>query len=302
MKAITNIQKFSIHDGDGIRTTVFFKGCPLHCTWCHNPETQCYNPEVEFDSEKCVGCGSCIGACHAEAISIVNGKAFTDSNKCDRCDKCGKMCPSSARRVMGKEYEPKALVKELMKDLMFYEESGGGVTLSGGEVMMMDIDYLIAIAKELKRNGISLFIDTCGYVPYERLSKILPYTDTFLYDLKCMDDELHKKYTGVSNEKILDNLARLSKDGARIYVRIPVIKEVNGNEKNMQDTIKFLQDNGIHPAKINLLPYHDAGVPKYSKIGMVYEGHELHAPFKEEMEKFAELFIKAGFINTKIGG
>lgn len=102
MKAITNIQKFSIHDGDGIRTTVFFKGCPLHCTWCHNPETQCYNPEVEFDSEKCVGCGFCIGACHAEAISIVNGKAFTDSNKCDRCDKCGKMCPSSARRVMAK--------------------------------------------------------------------------------------------------------------------------------------------------------------------------------------------------------
>ena len=185
---------------------------------------------------------------------------------------------------------------------MFYEQSGGGVTFSGGEVMSVDMDFVLAAAKELDRQGISLTIDTCGYAPYERFQKILPYVDTFLYDVKIMDPELHKKYIGVDNKLILENLVRLSQDGARIYIRIPTIKEVNGNEQNMKETIAFLQEHDIHPAQINLLPYHDTGSGKYRKLDMEYKGTDLHAPDKEEMEALAAIFINAGYTNTKIGG
>ena len=198
--------------------------------------------------------------------------------------------------------EIKELVKELMKDRMFYEQSGGGVTLSGGEVMAMSTDYILQIAKALKKEEISLTIDTCGYVSYDKFEAILPYVDTFLYDVKVMDPELHKKYIGVDNKLILDNLVKLSDAGARIYIRIPTIKEVNGNVQNMEDTIHFLKKHGIHPAQVNLLPYHNTGSSKYPKLGMEYKGTDLHAPEKEEMESFVKLFQDAGYINTKIGG
>lgn len=302
MKNITNIQKFSIHDGDGIRTSVFFKGCPLRCEWCHNPETQRYEKEMQFDKEKCVGCGTCAKVCPNQAIVMQDGKPVLDKEACILCGKCVNFCVEGIREIVGQEYTVKELVKELMKDQIFYEDSGGGVTLSGGEVMTMDIDYITAIGKELRRQGVTLTIDTCGYVPYEKFEAILPYVDTFLYDVKVMDPELHKKYIGVDNKLIFENLIRLAGDGARIYVRIPTIKEVNGNEKNMKETITFLKEHDIHPAQINLLPYHDTGSSKYPKLDMEYKGTDLHAPDKEEMESFVQLFVDAGFNNTKIGG
>ena len=283
MSLITNVQKFSIHDGDGIRTSVFFKGCPLKCEWCHNPETQRFEKEMQCDKEKCVGCGTCAKVCPNGAISMENGKPEMKKDACTFCGKCVNFCPIGIREIIGREYSVKELIKELMKDQMFYEESGGGVTLSGGEVMAMDIDYILAIAKELKRQDVTLTIDTCGYVPYEKFQAILPYVNTFLYDVKVMDPKLHKKYIGVDNQLILDNLIRLAADGARIYIRIPTIKEVNGNEKNMKETIAFLKEHDIHPAQINLLPYHDTGSGKYSKLDMEYKGTDLHAPEKEEM-------------------
>ena len=302
MSLITNVQKFSIHDGDGIRTSVFFKGCPLKCEWCHNPETQRFGKEMQCDKEKCVGCGTCAKVCPSGAISMENGKPEMKKDACTFCGKCVNFCPIGIREIIGREYSVKELIKELMKDQMFYEESGGGVTLSGGEVMAMDIDYILAIAKELKRQDVTLTIDTCGYVPYEKFQAILPYVNTFLYDVKVMDPKLHKKYIGVDNQLILDNLIRLAADGARIYIRIPTIKEVNGNEKNMKETIAFLKEHDIHPAQINLLPYHDTGSGKYSKLDMEYKGTDLHAPEKEEMESFVRLFVESGFQNTKIGG
>ena len=302
MSLITNVQKFSIHDGDGIRTSVFFKGCPLKCDWCHNPETQRFEKEMQCDKEKCVGCGTCAKVCPNGAISMENGKPEMKKDACTFCGKCVNFCPIGIREIIGREYSVKELIKELMKDQMFYEESGGGVTLSGGEVMAMDIDYILAIAKELKRQDVTLTIDTCGYVPYEKFQAILPYVNTFLYDVKVMDPKLHKKYIGVDNQLILDNLIRLAADGARIYIRIPTIKEVNGNEKNMKETIAFLKEHDIHPAQINLLPYHDTGSGKYSKLDMEYKGTDLHAPEKEEMESFVRLFVESGFQNTKIGG
>ena len=258
MSLITSIQKYSIHDGDGIRTTVFFKGCQLRCVWCHNPETQSYKEQMLYDAERCTGC----------------------------------------RR----EYSVDELVKELKKDEMFYEESGGGVTLSGGEVMTADMDYVEELAKKLYRHGITVTIDTCGQAPYENFARILPYVDTFLYDIKTMDSQIHKKYMGAGNETILSNLERLSAAGARIYIRIPTIKEVNGTDEDMKAMIKYLQEKNIRVANINLLPYHNTGSGKYEKIGRTYEGTELHAPEKEEMEHFVDLFKEAGFHNIKIGG
>ncbi|MDE7038283.1 MAG: glycyl-radical enzyme activating protein [Lachnospiraceae bacterium] len=302
MKNITNIQKFSIHDGDGIRTSVFFKGCPLKCEWCHNPETQRYEREIQYDPDKCTGCGSCVRVCPSHAVVLEDGKPVTDRKACTLCGRCENFCPAGIREVVGKEYTVKELVRELMKDQIFYEDSGGGVTFSGGEVMTMDMDYILAAARELHRQDITLTIDTCGYVPYEKLESLLPYVDTFLYDVKVMDPEIHRKYIGTDNKLILENLVRLAKDGARIYIRIPVIREVNGNEKNMKETIAFLKEHDIHPPQINLLPYHDTGSGKYPKLDMEYKGTDLHAPDREEMEGFVRLFVDAGFANTKIGG
>ena len=302
MKNITNIQKFSIHDGDGIRTTVFFKGCPLKCEWCHNPETQRYEREMQVDREKCTGCGACAAVCPSGAVRMEEGRPVLDQAICTLCGKCENFCPAGVREIIGREYTVRELVKELMKDQMFYEESGGGVTLSGGEVMAMDIDYITAVAKELKRQDVTLAIDTCGYVPYEKFQAVLPYVDTFLYDVKVIDEELHRKYMGVGNRLILDNLIRLSRDGARLYIRIPTIKEVNGNEREMKETIAFLKEHDIHPAQVNLLPYHDTGSGKYRKLDMEYKGKDLHAPDQKEMEELAALFVNAGCLNTKIGG
>lgn len=301
MPLVTNIQKFSIHDGDGVRTTVFFKGCPLRCVWCHNPETQRFYPEMLLDKSKCVGCGMCEKICPNKAVTLVDGMPVTDLEKCTQCGKCEKFCTGVGREVVGKEYTVKELVKELVKDRMFYEDSGGGVTLSGGEIMSVDNDYLYSLAKALDREDITLTIDTCGYADFGKFERILPYVDTFLYDVKVMDPELHKKYIGVDNDLILENLKKLSDAGARIYIRIPTVKEVNGNDANMQATIDFLKDNNIRVANVNLLPYHDTGKGKYSKIGMDYEGEKLSAPGKDEMDHFKQMFEDAGY-KTKIGG
>ena len=299
---VSGIVEESIVDGPGLRLTVFTQGCPHHCPGCHNPETQRFEKEMQVDREKCTGCGTCQAVCPAGAVHMEEGQPVLEAEACTLCGKCVNFCPAGIREIVGQEYSVKDLVGELMKDQMFYEESGGGVTFSGGEVMAMDMDFILAAAKELKKQDVSLTIDTCGYVPYERFQEILPYVDTFLYDVKVMDPELHKKYIGTDNRLILDNLVRLARDGARIYIRVPTVKEVNGNERNMKETIAFLQEHDIHPAQINLLPYHDTGSGKYRKVDMEYKGTDLHAPDREEMEALAALFADAGFKNTNIGG
>lgn len=302
MSLITSIQKYSIHDGDGIRTTVFFKGCGLRCVWCHNPETQSYKKQPLYDKERCVGCRSCELACPRKAIHEEDGKVVTDLTLCDACGTCTEYCNLNLREIAGKEYTVDELVKELKKDEMFYEESGGGATLSGGEVMTADMDFVEELCKKLKHHGITVTIDTCGYAPYENFERILPYIDTFLYDIKTMDNEIHKKYMGAGNERILSNLERLNAAGARIYIRIPTIKEVNGTDADMKDIISYLTEKNIRAACVNLLPYHNTGSGKYTRLGAVYEGEDFHAPEKDEMEHFVKLFKEAGFHNVKIGG
>lgn len=302
MNYVTNIQKYSIHDGDGIRTTVFFKGCPLRCQWCHNPETQKFQKQLLVDVKKCTGCGACVASCPSNAIEIMEGRTVTDQEKCIVCGECTTFCLSNIRELAGKEYTIRELVKELMKDEMFYEESRGGVTLSGGEVMCMDMDFIESLVKALHRKGITVTIDTCGFAPYDNFKRLLPYVDTFLYDIKVIDQEKHKKYTGVENELILGNLEHLSEDGGRIYIRIPVIKGVNAEEQSIHEIIDWLKEHKIHVEQVNLLPYHNTGSNKYHRLGATYKGTIFETPTKEEMEHFVEMFCADGFHNTKIGG
>ena len=303
MHAVTNIQKYSIHDGDGIRTTVFFKGCHLRCWWCHNPETQRFEPELQVDAAKCTGCRRCEDACPADAISYdEDRKAVIDRDRCIVCGRCADVCPGNIRTLVGRDYTVKELVKICLQDQMFYEESHGGVTLSGGEVMAMDIDYILALVKELHKEGIDVTIDTCGQAPYSSYEALLPYVHTWLYDIKVMDHEKHKKYIGMDNNVILDNLKGIAKSGARIYIRIPTVKEVNGDPGSMAAIMDFLRENGIVPAQVNLLPYHSTGSHKYGKLGREYRASELTAPSDEEMEGFVKQWNDAGYPNVKIGG
>lgn len=299
---IFNIQKFSVHDGDGIRSTVFFKGCPLKCLWCHNPESQRFENELLIYHDRCTACGICCGKCPNDANRIIDGKLVFDRNKCNACSICTDWCLNSAREIIGREYSVDYLVKEIEKDEMFYEESGGGVTLSGGEVMCQDMDYIEAVCKKLHKKGFSVDIDTCGFAPYESFKRILPYVDTFLYDIKLMDSKEHEKYIGVPNELILENLIKLNDDNAKINIRIPVIGKVNANAEFMESVVKFLKDNKINVCRVNLLPYHNIAMTKYNNLDRNYEEELMSVPCNDDMESYKQIFVSNGFNNVKIGG
>ena len=280
---VFNIQKFSTHDGDGVRTTIFFKGCPLKCRWCHNPESQRYEKELIFHHNKCVVCGKCVVKCPQQANSIVDGKLVFDRDKCTACGVCTDWCIKEAREIAGKEYTVDELVKEAKKDQIFYEQSGG-------EVMAQNIDYIEQLCKRLHREGISVFIDTSGYTKYENLKRLIPFADVFLYDIKAIDSEEHKDYIGVDNALILENLVKLSNDGAGIYARLPIIGKVNATDGYINSVIRFLEDNHVKVQQVNLLPYHDIGKGKYASLDRPYDEASMAKPDKELMEHFKTMF------------
>jgi len=293
---VLNIQKYAIHDGAGIRTTVFFKGCPLACRWCHNPESQRYQRELMFHKDRCVGCGACVDACpHGAALPL-------DRDACRACGACVDVCDHDAREWAGRTYEIRELLQAVEKDRMFYDQSGGGVTLSGGEVLAQDMDYSTELARRLYEKGLSVDIDTCGHVPYERFQQVLPYTDTFLYDIKLMDPEAHKLYTGVDNRLILENLKRLSADGGKINIRLPLIEGVNASDEHIQAVIAFLKRENIRVCRVNLLKYHSTGSSKYGKLGRTYDETGMAVPDEAWLDRTREVFLQNGFANTEIGG
>ena len=249
---IFDIERNSYVDGPGIRTTVFFKGCNLRCAWCHNPESQGAKPQMMFYQDKCKGCGKCKQVCP------------TPEN-CTLCGKCTFYCPVDARKVCGKEYTTDEVFAEIIKDKSYYENSGGGVTFSGGECMLQ-VDFLCEILKKCKENGIHTAVDTAGHIPIESFAKVLPYTDLFLYDVKIFDAQKHKQYVGVGNALILDNLKNLFQSKAKIWIRIPIISNVNDRVEEMQNIKDFLDRHGV-PEKVELLPYHAMGENKYAAIG-----------------------------------
>jgi len=271
-KEIFDIQRGSFVDGPGIRTTVFFKGCNLQCKWCHNPESQSKNKQVLFYKDKCTGCGKCKSVCPYAL------------ERCDFCGRCALFCPNDAREICGKEYTIEEVLSEILTDKAYYGESGG-VTFSGGECMLQ-IDFLKAILEKCKENGIHTAVDTAGNVQWEYFEKILPYTDLFLYDVKCFSEDLHKDGTGVSNRLILENLQKLSENKAEIVVRIPVIPEFNGNDYEMQKIADYLKDLRI--GKVELLPYHAMGEHKWAAIGK--KTTRFSVPSNGDIDKFKELF------------
>lgn len=270
---IFDIQRNSYVDGPGIRTTVFFKGCNLRCKWCHNPESQSFEKQMMFYKDKCTGCGKCREVCPNHL------------KKCDFCGKCELYCPAEARKICGREYTSDEVLAEVIKDKAFYDNSGGGVTFSGGECMLQ-LDFLCEILKKCKAAGIHTAVDTAGNVPWKSFEKILPFTDLFLYDIKAFDAELHRKGTGVSNELILENLKNLS-GRADIIVRIPVIGGYNDNDEEIRQIADFLKQ--IKIIKAELLPYHAMGEHKYTALGRNTES--FNVPNKNFMNRSQQLFL-----------
>lgn len=299
---ITNIQKYSIHDGEGIRTTVFFKGCPLVCAWCHNPETQKFCGEFLTYEERCRGCGACAENCPSGAVRVRNGRALTDSVKCTDCGRCLEECFYNARERCGRTWEVSELVRELSGDRIFYETSGGGVTLSGGEVMAQDMDYVESLLKELHRRGISVYVDTCGAAEWERFERALPYVEVFLYDVKMMDSQKHKYYTGIENRQILENLRQLSRRRAGLWIRLPLIGGVNDGAEDLEQMGRFLTENKIRFSRINLLPYHNTGSGKYKRLGQVYEGEKFREPGEASLTRWRERLEALGLGPVLVGG
>lgn len=257
---ISGLKRMEIHDGDGIRTTVFFKGCPLRCLWCHNPETFSKKSQIAHFSEKCVSCGSCNGACEYGAVNL--GKI--DHNKCVYCLDCVKICPVDALTAFGTTYDEKTLADILAKDKPFFEKSGGGVTMSGGECLFQP-DFAVALAKELKSRGISVYVDTSGFTSREVLESIIPYTDKFLYDIKAIDDEVHKTCTGQDNKVILDNLKFLISNGISVEIRYPLV--VGYNDAECEKIGQWLKNNAFR-GKVKVLQYHSMASSRYEALGM----------------------------------
>lgn len=292
MKArVFEIKRFAVHDGDGIRTTVFFKGCTLKCVWCHNPEGIGFEPELAFFENKCMLCGACVKVCPQNTHKIENGIHIFEREKCISCGKCEETCFNSALTLYGKEMSIEELMPILLEDKDFYDTSGGGVTISGGECLC-HADFCAELLKQLKNNGIHTAVDTCGFVSREAIDKIMPYTDIFLYDLKAYDEEVHIKCTGFSNKNILENLKYIDECGKQIEVRIPFVPGFNSEQ--IEKIAKFMR--GLkNLTKVRVLPYHNFAGTKYKALGMENILPN-NLPKKEEIEKAKDILKSYGLI------
>ena len=299
---VYDIQGFSVQDGPGIRTTVFLKGCPLRCPWCHSPESQQFYPQLSWMAMKCVGideCGKCLDACSKSAIS--QGKIskhpvtqedvrqiHINRNICDNCGDCTAVCYYKSLYICGTEYAVEELVKRLVKDIPFYQESGGGVTISGGEALSQP-EFTLELLKSLKERGIHTAVDTTGHSQYKFIERILPYTDLFLYDLKHMDSEQHKSVIGVNNELILENALKIADAEGKMQIRIPVIPNFNDSEENIKKTGGFCKSLGNAVTLIQLLPYHNLGVMKYQRLDDTKKALEAPPPSEEKIQSLKKI-------------
>lgn len=297
---IFNIQKFSVHDGPGIRTTVFMKGCPLHCRWCANAESMNPNPELGVIRSRCTKCGKCIEVCPEEAIFFDAYDVIQfNRNKCTACGECIAVCPTDTLTIYGKQVTFEYVFKEVIKDKVFYEGSSGGVTVSGGEPLLQ-ADFVVSLFQKCHEQGIHTCLDTCGYADPEDLKEVLAFTDYVLYDIKHMDTDTHRQLTGVANDLILDNVRIVAKKGIPIIYRIPLIKNVNDTMNNITNTIRLLKSLNNY-AIVELLPYHRLGVGKYQILDKPYPGVEYQTPTEMELEKIKKVF-EDNSITCSIGG
>lgn len=321
---VYDIQGYSVHDGPGIRTTVFLKGCPLRCPWCHSPESQSFKPQVCFKQTSCLGIerceGSCLNACPVPG-ALVRGEEVDDTPEfidesgeaappgkktvphiirslCDDCAKCTEVCYAKALYVCGEEWTAEDMLKRVLRDRRFYEKSGGGVTLSGGEPLCQ-LEFAVEFLKRCKEAGLHTALDTTGFVPESSIAAVLPYVDLFLYDLKHMDSDLHKQVIGVPNEPIHANARFIAANGGNLQVRIPVIPRFNDNEENMEKTAALSKELGDAVSLIQLLPYHTLGVSKYERLQWDQPIFEAPPMPEERVKEFAEFFEQRG-LNAQV--
>lgn len=293
---VYDIQGFSVQDGPGIRTTIFLKGCPLRCPWCHSPESQAFEPQVCWIAMRCVGvadCGRCLGVCPAGALSpgrtsqsaASGGEVrlvHIDRRLCTNCGKCTEACYPKALYVCGTDYTPEEIVERACRDIPFYERSGGGVTISGGEALSQSV-FTAAMLRGLKERGVHTALDTTGFASWKSVEAALPYTDLFLYDLKHMDSEAHRRVVGVPNELILENARRIAAAGGKLQIRIPVIPRFNDSDENIDAAAAFCRELGGAVTMVQLLPYHNLGVVKYQRIDEDRRVPEAAPPTEERM-------------------
>lgn len=297
---VSNIQKFTVHDGMGIRTTVFLLGCPLRCKWCQNPEAIKGTPDIMMSHELCTNCGACIAACPENAIYVgEDGKICTDWGKCTTCFECVKECYFKAREKTGTPYSVDELYDELVKDEEFYKTSGGGVTISGGEPMM-SADFVQELFTKLKGRDINTAIETCGFAPWRCFETIFDVTDLFLYDIKLINSEKHKHWTMADNELILRNVRKLAEMGKQIIIRVPLIPDVNDGDKEFANIVTFAKSlKGVD--ELHILPFHQVGSSKYESVDLKYEMADWKEENAERIEKCKVMAEKMGF-RVSVGG
>jgi len=297
---IFDIKRYAINDGPGIRIVVFFKGCNLNCAWCHNPESISALQERMYAPAKCIRCGTCVEACPEKAITLTPEGIVSDIELCKLCGQCAEVCPTKAIEMSGKKMSIAEIMKEIKKEQVFFDQSDGGVTFSGGEPLQHH-HFLIPLLDECGKLGIHRAVDTAGLANTEILLEVAKRTDLFLYDLKMMDTEKHRKWMGVSNEKILKNLKILAETGVKIIIRIPLIGDVNDDTQNIEETARFVAALSGETKEVNLLPYHKIAQTKYQKLGRPEEFQRLEEPTKEAQLQAIAIFQEYG-IKASIGG
>jgi pyruvate formate lyase activating enzyme len=296
---IFDVKRYAINDGPGIRITIFLKGCPLRCRWCHNPESQERAVQKLYTKSKCIGCGECVTACPVDACELTPDGIVTNADLCNTCGLCAEACPTGAIEMAGEAHSLDDLLKMIEKETVFFDQSGGGVTFSGGEPLMHH-EFLIELLDACGERGFHRTVDTTGFADTKVLLNVAERTEHFLYDLKHMDSAKHKEYTGVPNEKILTNLRALAETGADINVRVPLIKGVNADDGNIDQLGAFVASlPGVR--NVNLLPFHNIAVRKYEKLGSTCDLSGMEEPTEDELAHIVSR-LKGYGLNIKVGG
>lgn len=297
---IFDIKKYAINDGPGIRITIFFKGCSLNCKWCHNPESIPVEQQKMFSSDKCIGSQECIKHCPNDALTLTPKGIITDQEMCAMCGKCAEVCPTKAIEMTGELMSIEQVMKQIKREVVLMDTSGGGVTISGGEPLLHH-KYLLKLLDACGKEGIHRCIDTTGFTSTKILLEVAAKSEHFLYDLKMMGAEKHKKWTGVSNEKILKNLEILAATGVVINIRIPLIKGVNDDDDNIHKSAEFIANLKGNPPIVNILPFHNIAAKKYEKLGVLYDKGIMDEPDVARQDEIIEIFKSYG-LNAMIGG